>query len=427
MKHLKTINEMILDKNIYDEIHDILLELSDEGFKIYKDNDKDKPVFTIQIIRPKDYFKRIKFYDYLYDEVLSRLKEYLFDNQYYLFAIVPKEMGNGFKFEYSSEVKTGSSGLSVVNAVAIRKFEKTNESKNKFNLSKSVEYLKSMEIKKDLEDICLELQDRRFNVVVKDKQFYKLHFPKMKTMYSDFLVSINLKETRFRDLIPFDYSDISEEVERIKDFLGDKYKVEIKCSLAHEEEVDSMLGHGFVWAFTAPQKMKYSELKPDLKIGYAEIHITESKVKKFFKKFSSKFESVDNNEKEDELHLSQDIINNIKDICLELYDTGKYKIELIENWDVDDDVIPDMYEERDIYKIEYNEDFNFGHLAISNDNFKYSEISEIVERIEDYMNSEGYETKVTLLTEDNDEIKNIWSERAKNTDIFLAMISFKPV
>lgn len=77
--------------------------------------------------------------------------------------------------------------------------------------SSSWEY--EQEIKDNLMDICLELKDQGYVIMVdKDVPISTLHIYKM-----DGPPKLGKKR------IPFYYADVKEEIERVKEYLGDKF------------------------------------------------------------------------------------------------------------------------------------------------------------------------------------------------------------
>lgn len=76
------------------------------------------------------------------------------------------------------------------------------------------------------------------------------------------------------------------------------------------------------------------------------------------------------------VELSQEIQNNLKDICLELTDDGNFVV--------------------DISNLNRGEDFGFTSFSLykprnnKRSPFSYQEVSEVMDRIKDYMNGLGY-------------------------------------
>lgn len=103
--------------------------------------------------------------------------------------------------------------------------------------------------------------------------------------------------------------------------------------------------------------------------------------------------------------LDKDIVRDLKDICLEIIEDG-FNIDFINDSDIDDDIENDELRSLDTYSHaedeQVNEDSFSMHIGSKKDSFKYDEVSEVVERIKDFMTMKGYQSKVTAMGEMED-------------------------
>lgn len=102
--------------------------------------------------------------------------------------------------------------------------------------------------------------------------------------------------------------------------------------------------------------------------------------------------------------LSKDIVSDLKDICLEIIDDG-FKIDFWNDSELEDDIENNRIKPLNSYSRFEDEQINENEFRMSinhthRDSFRYSEVSEVVERIKDFMSQRGYEVYVSTMSED---------------------------
>lgn len=194
------------------------------------------------------------------------------------------------------------------------------------------------DIKSNLLDICLELNDTG------NFQIFYSHFeaPEAYRYPSKDSILIQSPSKYFR------YEDIEEEIERIRDYLITE-------------------GYYIIIRFNGENSSSYSKFQLPTELFECRIFLIERKPINEAHRF----------------RLSKDIGQNLLDICLELSDVGfcVYHVSSPSEW-VKNSLIIDTTDPQD--------PDNFLRY------FKYTEISEVVERIKDYMDQQGYDCSITL-------------------------------
>lgn len=229
----------------------------------------------------------------------------------------------------------------------------------------------------DLKDICLELSDNGFTIDIVHGSISSYV-----TIYKPNKYNSNYKE--------FDTNEISETLDRIEEYLGDKW---VDTSL-------SKSGSGYHYSHEVNTKVIIAEVEFKLanKNPYFNIKpFSESKGMK-------------------------DTIEDIKDICLELQDNGFFievnglsgyqenehwqQILIGKNKDMDDYLSSDSYD--DLFDNVY---------------YKYEEVRDVVERLKQYLGDKliainicSYDGSLTDDDFDTDNDKLVWNKLNNKVD-----------
>ena len=195
----------------------------------------------------------------------------------------------------------------------------------------------------DIKDICLELQDAGFSV-----GFYA--DPRTRLIIRKFIGGVI---THSYDALEYKYAEVKEVVERLKDYLGDKFvsievlAIKTYTGPSHWVNIESQY---FQKNYSNPSNAKISSVEVVWDSTYKIPFDLDE-----YKKQRGVFESANN-------------VEDLKDICLELQDEG---------FTVRFNPYDGYNEIRIIHRRHGNN--------VAHDPFNYNQVSEVVKRLEDYL------------------------------------------